>query len=217
MKCVSIKAAAMAIAVAGAATQCSLAVSVIFDSFSEGSFHLQNGGDDFHHSGVFSPLLLDTRRVYSGGNGTWSVTLASGTGVLEYNVDEILSTARFGLSLRYTRGTSGQGWSLLGYDALVFDFTNVTGEGMLDISVPNQNFDEMVRRSVTTPGQLIYPLEDLAANNLGSISDMAIRFTPITDSFSFSLNEITVVPEPSVSGMLVPLAALLVGRRTRRN
>jgi hypothetical protein len=204
------------LALLAASAQCAFGASVIFDSFSEGGFHLQNGGDNTHQTSISSPLLLDTRSVYSSGNGTWSVILAPGSGVLDYNVGEVLSTTRFGLTLDYTRGTYGQGWSLLGYDALVFDFTSVTGEGLLAIFVNDQNADEMVRRSVTTPGQLIYPLEDLAASNLGSISGMSISFTPQTDAFSFSLNEIAAVPEPSVSVMLLALAALIAGRRVRR-
>ena len=207
----------MAIAIVAPGAQRSLAASAMLDSFSEGTFLLQSGGDDYHEIGISSPLMLDTRRVYSGGNGTWSVILASGTGVLNYDVDEVLSTARFGLTLRYTRGTSGQRWSLLGYDALVFDFTSVTGEGLLEIQVWDQDIDQMVRRSVTTPGQLVYPLEDLAANSLGSLDGMSISFTPVTDTFSFSLNEIIVVPEPSISVMLLSLGGLIAGRRARRN
>jgi len=205
------------VALLAASAQCAFGASVIFDSFSEGSFHLQNGGDNTHQTGISSPLLLDTRSVYSGGNGTWSVILAPGSGVLDYNVDEVLSTTRFGLTLDYTRGTYGQEWSLLGYDALVFDFTNVVGEGLLAIFVNDQNVDEMVRVPVNSAGQLVYPLEDLAASSLDSISGMSISFTPQTETFSMSLNEITVVPEPSVSVMLFLFAAVVAAKRGREN
>lgn len=206
------------IALLATGAQCAFGSSVVLDSFSEGSFHFQSDVDSEgrHQSAISSPLALDTRSVYVGGNGTWSTTLDSGTGVLDYNVSEVVSTARFFLDLDYTREASGN-WSLLGYDALVFDFTSVTGEGLLEIFVNNQDFDAMVRRSVTTPGLLVYPLEDLAASNLGSISGMSIRFTPQTDTFSMSLNEITVIPEPSVSVMLLALVTLVAGHRTRRN
>lgn len=204
------------IALLATGAQCSFGASVVLDSFSEGSFHFQNGDDGSHQIAISSPLAVDTRSVYVGGNGTWSATLDSGTGILDYDVSEVVSTARFFLNLSYTRESGGT-WSLLGYDALVFDFTSVTGEGLLEISVNDQDFGAMIRRSVTTPGLLVYPLEDLAASNLGSISGMGIRFTPQTDTFSMSLNEITVVPEPSIPMMLLSVAFVFCGRRVRRS
>jgi hypothetical protein len=195
--------------------RCAFGVSVVLDSFSEGTFYLESGGDETHETGILSPLLLDTRSTYAKGNGKWSVILASGTGVIDYNVDTVLSAIRFGLVLDYTRASGGH-WSLLGYDALVFEFTDVTGEGLLEIFVNDQDSGAMVRRSVTTPGLLVYPLEDLAASNLGSISGMSISFTPQTDTFSMSLNQITVVPEPSLPLLLLTVAVLIGGRRARR-
>ena len=79
----------------------------------------------------------------------------------------------------------------------MFDFTSVTGTALLDVQVNNQNVDAMIPVTFDSSGQLLYPLSNIAANDLSSISDISFKVTPQSDTFSFSLNEVSVVPEPS--------------------
>jgi len=200
-----------------AGVQSSFGASVMLDSFSEGSFLLQGDGTRTNETSIVSPFVT-TRTTDAWGNCTWSVTLPPDSGVLTYVVAEILAGqggTRFAMGIEYIN-TSG-GWSFLGYDALVFDFTSVTGEGLLEIFVSDQDFGAMVRRSVAAPGLLVYPLEDLAASDLGALSRMSVRVIPQSETFSFSLNEITVVPEPSILMMLLSVAFVFCGRRVRRS
>jgi hypothetical protein len=173
--------------------------SLTLDSFSEGDFLLQNGGDDFWDSDdtrINSPFT-ERRRVYGGGLGTWSISLEPSSGMLDYSVTEILAgqgTSRFGMTIRYS-GTGTVGF--LEYDAFQFDFTSVTGTALLQVEVNNQNFDEMIPVTIDSSGELLYPFSNIAANDVSSISDIFFRVTPQSDTFSFSLNEVSVVPEPS--------------------
>ncbi len=171
-----------------------IAASLTLDSFSEGDFLLQKGGDDFVDTMINSPLI-DRRRVYGSSLGTWSVSLSPSSGSLNYSITDIPSgqSARLGMSIRY----SGNTVDLLGYDAFLFDFTSVTGTALLDVQLNNQNVDAMIPVTFDSSGQLFYPLSNIAANDLSSISDIIFRVIPQSDTFSFSLNEVSVVPEPS--------------------
>lgn len=173
--------------------------SLTLDSFSEGDFLLQNGGDDFvdfDETMITSPLM-DNRNVSGWGIGTWNVSLAPSSGVLDYSVTDIIAgqgTSRFGMSIRYS-GTGTVGF--LGYDAFRFDFTSVTGAALLQVYVNNQNGGAMIPLTLDSSGPLLYPFSNIAANDLSSISDIIFRVIPQSDTFSFSLNEVSVVPEPS--------------------
>ena len=172
------------------------AATLILDSFSQGDFLLQNGGISSNDTTITSPLM-DTRIVDGFGVGTWSVSLASSSGSLNYSVTEILSgqgTTRFGMNFRYERAGA---IDLLGYSAFSLDFTNVTGTALLEVFVNNQNAGAMIPVTLDSSGQLVYPFANLAANDLSAIADISFRVIPQSDTFSFALNEVAVVPEPS--------------------
>lgn len=172
------------------------AATLILDSFSQGDFILQSGGANSNDTTITSPLM-DSRIVDGFGVGTWSVSLASGSGSLNYSVTEILEgqgTTRFGMNFRYERTGADD---LLGYSAFSLDFTNVSGTALLEVFVKNQNAGAMIPVTLDSSGQLIYSFANLAANDLSAITDISFRVIPQSDTFSFALNEVSVVPEPS--------------------
>lgn len=203
------------IVLAAAGGQVAFGASVMLDTFSEGDFLIPQGGILSDQSSIAS-LLIDTRRVEGTGLGIWSASIVAGSGVLNYDVPEYIPGGRGTfLELRYTRGSGI--WSLLGYDALVFDFASVTGTGLMEVYITASNASEVVQVPVTTPGPLNYSLENMAAPSLDDVGALTVRFYPEVDGFSVSLDQITVVPEPSVSVMLFAVLTLIIGRRARRH
>ena len=72
----------------------------------------------------------------------------------------------------------------------------MTGTALLEVQVNNQNVDAMIPVTFDSSGHLLYPFSNIAAYDLSSISDISFRVIPQSDTFSFSLNEVSVVPEP---------------------
>ncbi|MEM9283971.1 MAG: PEP-CTERM sorting domain-containing protein [Verrucomicrobiota bacterium] len=200
------------IALAGTLTR-AYSATLILDSFSEGDFLLQDGGDESDEIAISSPVV-DSREVLGFGQGTWSIAMVAGNGSLDYFVTEILGTPgspRFGMIFQYESMPSA---SLLGFDAFSFDFTGVTGTALLEIFVNNQNAAAMMPVTLDSSGQLVYPFANLAANDLSAISNISFRVIPQSDTFSFSLNEVSIVPEPSAFIFLL-LGGAGVFRRRR--
>lgn len=201
----------VAVAIVGSHPRAS-AATLILDSFSQGDFFLQSGGPNFNDTAITSPLM-DSRIVDGFGVGTWSVSLASSSGSLIYSVTEILSgqgTTRFGMNFRYERTGAVD---LLGYSAFGLDFTDVTGTGLLEVFVNNQNAGAMIPVTLDSSGQLFYPFANLAANDLSTITDISFRVIPQSNTFSFALNEVSVVPEPSTLVLCLLGAAGVFWRR----
>jgi hypothetical protein len=103
------------VALVGTPTR-AFSASLILDSFSEGDFLLQSGGDDSDKITIASPVV-DSREVLGFGRGTWSISMVAGNGSLDYSVTEILGgpgSPRFGMIFQYESMPSA---NLLGFDA----------------------------------------------------------------------------------------------------
>jgi hypothetical protein len=184
------------------------ATPIPVDSFSEGEFYFEGEISARVQESISSPLV-DSRIMSAVGLGTWSVRLVPGSGFLAYEATEYVPSGRgFSVALHYTR--SGSLWSIEEYDAIELDFVSVTGSGLLQISVSTSDMDNVVEVPVTSPGILRYPVSYLAASSLNDITAMDIRLSPDGGNFSFHLNQIGVVPEPS-SCLLLGASFLLLG------
>jgi hypothetical protein len=171
------------------------AASIVIDSFDEGAFSLAEDGTRTNISSI-AGTIVDTRRVEGLGLGDWSAVLTLGSGFIEYDVQEIIPAGRpFGLFLSYTRNASS--FSLLGFDAFLLDFSAVSGNGMLEIYLDSSETNSVVKVPITSAGVLEYSFDNLAAGSLENIDRMTISISPDSSPFSFRLNEVSVVPEPS--------------------
>jgi hypothetical protein len=190
------------------------AEATVLDSFSEGEFHLESGGQQLARSDISSPLV-STRRVQAYGIGPWSVDLASGSGVLICNVTDTGPPPGqhgfFGIDFYYA--AAGNPWSLSGYDAIVIDFLEVTGMARLHVRLNPSDPVQITPVAVVSAGELSYPIANTGATSLDEIAGMQVFLIPESDTFSFSLNEIAAVPEPSIVVLLLGLPVCLVGRR----
>ena len=193
------------------------AEATVLDSFSEGEFHLESGGQQLARSDISSPLV-STRGVEAYGIGPWSIDLVSGGGVLNCDVEDTGpppgERGFFRMKLSYTR--PGDPWSLRAYDAVVLDFLEVTGMAHLYMEIyPSSPSHELVWVPVTSAGEVSYSVSDMRAEDLDDVRNMTVGIVPVSDTFSFSLNEISAVPEPSVGALLFASAAYLLGSRRR--
>ena len=189
--------------------------ATVLDSFSEGEFHLESGGQQLARSDISSPLV-SRRRVQASGIGPWSVDLVSGSGVLNCDVADTGPPQGqhgfFGIDFYYT--AAGNPWSLSGYDAIIFDFLEVTGMARLHVRLHPSDPVQIIPVAVVSAGELFYPIANTGTTNLDEIAGMQVFLIPESDTFSFSLNEIVAVPEPSIAVLLLVSSAGFLRKRT---
>lgn len=201
----------------------SQASTIVIDSFNEGSFNLSFGGDLTNTSSVSSPLgderrsRINDREAMQGAIVT--STLNDSAGTLAFAVDGLSTDSTRPLDLRVTYSQGGP-FSILGYDAFELDFSALTGTGFLlvelgsrsDVYGPTAN-----RIDLNGPGVVTVPFSELNFGTNGSIdsfSSLHLTFEADTEQFSMTLNEIRVVPEPSVVALTMPfLLTILLSRR----
>ena len=185
---------------------------LMIDSFTKGRIEI--GSDtSSKQDREFAPSSPEVayRWVKGTGGAYWHVSMPSGSGALTYSVNTSGQLEDFDVFARY--GFSSGHYDILAYDAFVLDFSRVLGRGILRISVKTQNVDV----PVNTPGLLRVPLEMFG--NPGEFHDVyGVEFTfrPTTPEFSFTLAEISLVPEPSALLLGMLGAPLLLLRRRRQ-
>lgn len=184
------------------------------DTFTEGAFILTEDGTWTDQSPISEPIIsIDTRRVSGSGLGDWSCTLTEGAGFLEYNALEITPAGRpFAISISYA--SSSGGFNLLGYDSFLLDFGELSGSGMLEISLTSSDEDSVVSVPLTSSGLVEYSFDKMAASSLVDVARLSIQITPDTSPFSFQLNEVAIVPEPNA--MLLAFMGILGVLKRRR-
>lgn len=146
-------------------------------------------------------------------------TLDDSLDTLSFMVDGLSSIAARPLDLRLTYSQGGP-FSILGYSAFEFDLSALTGSGFLivelgsatDVYGPATN-----RIALSGPGVVSVPFSELNFGTNGGIdsfSSLHFTFEADTEQFSMTLNEIRVVPEPSVVALTMPfLLTILLCRR----
>ncbi len=199
------------------------AATLVIDSFTEADFFLSVEGDTSITSDVSTPF--GTRRFSRisdriAASGTvMTSTLDSSAGTLSFNVNG-QSTGSSPLDLRASYSQGGP-FSVLGYNAFEFDFSALEGSGSLIIELgsgsavygPSAN-----RVTINSAGTLSVPFTSLNFGTGGSVpSFQAMHFTfeADTDQFSFTLDEVRVVPEPGASILLLLGAGSMALRRRR--
>jgi hypothetical protein len=109
---------------------------------------------------------------------------------------------------------------ITGYTGFILNFSNMLGAGSMYVEVGGQESLAQVNRiNLIGTGDFFYPL-DRVYENVGFTKDsfniLIFTFEATSPEFSFTLDEIRLVPEASSSALL-GCALLLVGfRRSRR-
>lgn len=200
------------------------AVTLLVDDFSEGDLALSLGGTTSGNStvvGEFGTLRSARIRARNSVPGTTlTSTFLGSNGYSTFALDEAGLTASIpppGLHLAY--GGAGTR-SLLGSSGFEFDFRNVQGAGFLLIEVGGETVktSSSLRVPLIGPGTLRVPLDMVNLGTGGSLdafSALHFDFHAQTTEFSFTLDQIRVVPEPSVLLLLSALSLTVFTRRRR--
>ncbi len=200
------------------------AATLVLDSFDQGPFSLSLSGPVTNNSTIGSPFGSDRSATISerlaASGATMTSTLDESAGLLSLSIDGQSNLASRPLDLRLQYSGGGP-FSLLGYNAFEFDFSNLAGSGFLIAELgggstavygPSTN-----RISLSSSGVTTVPFSALNFGTTGSIdsfTSLHFTFEADTEQFSMTLNEIRVVPEPSVIALLMPfLLTVLLGRR----
>ncbi|MES2466914.1 MAG: PEP-CTERM sorting domain-containing protein [Verrucomicrobiota bacterium] len=201
-------------------TPCGAAVLVI-DTFDEGPFHETNDQSApriFYQHGS----MLGGRRLVSISTHRRTTVVSSsivtGTSALEFDTgnglwDNGISTGRITLTWSVNEAVE-----LLGYDAFRFSFSMLTGQGRVNVAVDKSGGGS---GDTTVPlwnsGELLVPFADVdfGSEDISSGSYFQVSISGVSKDFAFSLDEISIVPEPGVGFLLGAAGWMLQGRRRR--
>lgn len=139
-------------------------------------------------------------------------------GTLAAHIDQIgtgLPVKPYFIGIGYVAGGP---YSILGFSAFEFEIASLEGRGNLVIelggeTLPNAN---TIRVPVTESGTLSVPFDQLnfsSGADLGAFGGMHFEFEAASEEFSFTLDEIRIVPEPSVALLFVVGAIGMLHRR----
>jgi hypothetical protein len=194
--------------------------TLVLDTFTEGEFRL-SPEDPKTASLITGPIGTTRDAAISGRLATQDTilesTLSTVAGQLSFFVDGVsrIDPRRLDLCLSYVLGGS---YNLLGYNAFEFEFSSLSGVGFIIVELGRASDlygSEVPRVRVDSAGTLTFPFEALAFGTAGSVESfegLHITFEAESEQFSFTLDEIRIVPEPNLLG----LAMLGVGGRSSR-
>lgn len=203
---------------------------IVQDSFDVGDLVVDIGGPSAETVtvpplaiGIVRGLRLSTRIASAGAVMSSVVDTESGTLSLDIqglSTSTAMTPLHLDLSYRPQTGTDPlPTYSLAGYSGLGFDFTDVQGNGALIVELGSQSASygpQAHRIPIITPGEVLVPNELMNFGTGGSIdsfNSMHVRFEAVTEQFSFTLNEIRLVPEPSTFVLMLVGALGMLARR----
>ena len=109
--------------------------------------------------------------------------------------------------------------SIQGCTAFVLGFSELSGVGSLYIELGSSDGLSGIQRiDLTAPGDVHYPVTSLRIDpfrSLDSFDVLHFRFESRSPEFSFTLDEIRLVPEPSAALLALAAGAGLLARRRR--
>ena len=198
---------------------CYAAVTMV-DTFDQGGFSIFVPGGGQGDEAVNLPLgsrrLANLSTSGLSPDAVMTSTLNSSTGKLTFFASGTSTFFPLSLTLTYAGPTLH---NIAGCTEFILGFSELSGVGTLYIELGGSNGVEgVVRMNLTGPGEVHYPVSDVyydgTGHTLDSFNVLTFRFESRSPEFSFTLDEIRLVPEPS--GALLALAAgigLLARRR----
>ena len=189
---------------------------VVLDSFSERDFAVSNVFDapliSFEPGGI-----VETRYTSWRGTATSSyMTQTSESGILNLRLSlrgdpPVNNPAVF--SLMYINGNSAI--DLIGLSHAVIRVTSFTGTGGLRLYL--NGGPEPASITLSGPGDYLLPIPVLTGEAAEiPITRLTIDFLGRSADFAVTLDEITLIPEPSCSGLLLAGGLLVTGMRRRQ-
>jgi hypothetical protein len=175
------------------------AATIIIDTFDEGGYDLTGEFPDSIRTNfsIIHSDLVGGRDVFPRGIGAWTMKLTPADGFTRYDVSTSVA-APIGqvLSLNYLP-VAGQTINLLGQNAFLLKFSSLTGSGDLQIGI-NGNLLGSFELGLTSSGEVIWPYSYFPAGiSLNTVNQLTFRFAAKSADFSFNLDEISLVPEPT--------------------
>jgi hypothetical protein len=197
------------------------AVSMV-DTFDQGGFSLSSPGGNPSDEIVNLPLgtsrYADLSRWLTSSGSTMKSNLNASTGTLTYATSGIsLSFFPMSLTLVYSGATLH---NITGCTEFILGFSELVGVGTLYVELGGSTGVEgVIRADLASPGEVHYPVSSVyegAGHTLDSFNVLTFRFESRSAEFSFTLDEIRLVPEPSVAVMVLAAGAFCLGSRRRR-
>lgn len=186
------------------------AATLLLDDFSSGSFALASGGITSNSEPITTPLTNE-RTVTGIGAPTWSSTLAS------EELNYLVSNPRPGRNYLEINYSSSGTFSILGFDAFALDVANVTGAGELIVFVDGAPTFGALRVPVAASGELVYSISEVVTGqSLDSLSQINFRFTPVSEDFSVTIDNVRLIPEPSSPLLIAFGVSVAIIRRRRK-
>ncbi len=196
------------------------AVSMV-DTFDQGGFSIT--GSNPVDETVNLPLAQ--RRVASfivaGGASvtTLTSTLNSSTGKLTFIVNGSSPLPNFPLSLQLVYAGGGP-YNITGCTDFILGFSQLSGVGSLYVQLGSAEGTAGIHRvDLTAPGDVLFSVPDVKLSPgqpLDGFDVLRFVFEARSTEFSFTLDEIRLVPEPSGALLALVAGAGLLARRRRR-
>lgn len=203
----------------------SASAAVVVDSFTEDSFTLdtENSAVDANVDLAFAERRVSQINTEFAQSGTtMNSTLDAGSGSLSFSVDGTTTNQNRPLRLQLGYFQGGP-YDISGYNAYEFDFQNISGTGFLIVELALAASDysrPTIRVTLDSSGTVTVPFDSVNVESpisLDSFPATHITFEAESEQFSFVLDEVRVVPEPSSMLLLgIGISGLLTRRRMIR-
>ncbi len=160
----------------------------------------------------------DFRFFRATGDGDWVASVRLDVGMLEYqlaSVQNMEALQSVSLELMYSYNFP-DAFSLGNVTFFSFGFENVEGIGELITEKREPGSGDYI--SITNPIQFSQPgtlLLPVTQSDLSGINLLRFTVTPKTSEFSFRLDEISVIPEPTIWSLLLLGGSPWVWRRVK--
>jgi hypothetical protein len=188
--------------------------AILLDLFSAGNFDVQN----VRSAPLVVPNSDSIWRLRStdwlGGLTEAYMTQDASQGSLKLRValrEEPNPRLDFKFSLNYFNDSGGM--DLLGNTHALIRISSLTGRG--DIATTYQGIASDVLYSLSLPGEYLVPLQGIPAGL--NPSNFGFNFYVRSADFSVTIDEIVLVPEPSVFGLVSLVGIAIISRRKRNS
>ena len=196
---------------------------ILVDTFDQGGFSIFRPGGNPSDEMVNLPLGTQRGAELSGWasspGSTMTSTLNSSTGKLNFIASGTATNPTFPMSLSLVYGGPDL-HSIAGCTEFILGFSELSGVGTLYIELGGSNgFTGVLRVDLTGPGELHYPVTGVyegAGHTLDSFNVLTFKFESRSSQFSFTLDEIRLIPEPSASVLALAAGAGLLAWRRRK-
>jgi hypothetical protein len=198
------------------------AVVTVVDTFDQGGFSISSPGNSNPADEIVDLPFGQRRYVAFSGNGTETTVMSSilspSSETLEFSSNGASMSIIFPLSLSLIY-SGGDPHSISNDGEFILGFSELSGVGTLYIELGGSlGLEGVTRVDLIGPGELCYPVSSVyagAGHSLDAFNVLTFRFEARSPEFSFTLDEIRLIPEPSTSLLALAGAAGLLTRRLR--